>query len=524
MAEALSGKVVAFPRGGGVPSSGEAADRLDSWKEIAAYLKRGARTVQRWDREEGLPVHRLQHDQGSTVYAYKTELEKWWNSRQARAEAQPATLRGSAASVAVLPFADMSQEKDQEYFCEGVAEEIISALSRLNGLRVASRTSSFQFKAAGLDSREIGCRLGVASLLEGSVRRAAGRLRVAVHLTNTETGYQLWAASYERDMSDIFAIQDEIARSVAEALWVTLTPEERSALRRTPTSDFRAYDYYLRGRKFYFHYSRRDIEFALQLFAKAAELDPAYALAHAGLADCWAYLYFYAERTETARHNADVTSLRAVELDSSSAQAQASRAVALSLSSRDAEAERAFETAIRLDPNLFEAHYFYARHAFARGAREKAVGLYEQAMRVRPEDYQAPLLVAQTYDDLGRHEDARASREAGIRIAEAQLALNPDDARAVYMAANGMVALGQRERGRRWAERALVMNPDEPMLLYNVGCIYSLLGMIEEAVDCLERAVRNGLTQRGWYEHDSNLDPLRSHPRFQALLGQLGLG
>jgi adenylate cyclase len=222
-----------------------------------------------------------------------------------------------------------------------------------------------------------------------------------------------------------------------------LTAEERGALQKAPTTDVQAYDYYLRGRKLRYHFNRRDIEFAIQLFSRAVELDSAYVLAHAGLAGCY---------------------------------------------------------------------------SFARGESDQALRLYEQAMRVRPEDYQSPLLVGQIYDDLGRPRDARASRERGVRIAEEHLKLNPDDARAVYMAANGLVALGERERGREWAQRALAMEPGEPMALYNVGCIYSLLGLVEQAIDCLERAARNGLMQQGWSQHDSNLDPLRTHPRFQSLL------
>jgi TolB-like protein/Flp pilus assembly protein TadD len=522
MGELTSWKVVAFPESnsnqGKPPAS---AERLDSWKEIATYLSRGARTVQRWEREEGLPVHRLRHDQGSTVYAYKSELDAWWATRQPGWEERQPAPQESGASIAVLPFTDISQEKNQGYFCEGMAEEIINALSRVKGLRVASRTSAFHFKPGAADSRQIGRRLGVSTLLEGSVRKSGNCLRIAVQLTDAESGYQLWAERFDREMSDVFAIQDEIARNIVQALQVTLTPEEQGALQKALTRDVQAYDYYLRGRKFYYHYNRRDVEFAIQFFSRAVELDPAFVLAHAGLADCWAYLYLYAERSEKARREADTASLRAVELDPASAQAQASRGVSLSLSRRDDEAQRAFEAAIRLDPNLFEAHYFYARHSFVRGELEKAVHYYEQAMRVRPEDYQAPLLVAQICDDLGRSEDARTCRQRGIRNAEEHLKLNPEDARAVYMAANGLAALGEQERARQWAQRALTMEPDEPMLLYNVGCIYSLLRSPEEALDCLERAVRNGLTQKGWFEHDSNLDPLRHHPRFQQLLRQL---
>jgi len=424
-------------------------------------------------------------------------------------------------SIAVLPFVDMSPERDQEYFCEGMAEEILNALSRIRGLRVASRTSSFRFRNATADSRDIGKQLRVGTLLEGSVRRSGGRLRISAQLVDVDEGYHLWSERYDRELTDVFDIQDEIARSIARALQVTLTAAEKGEIQKTPTRDVQAYDYYLRGRKFYYQFGRREIEFALQLFSRAIELDPDFALAWAGLADCWSFLFMYSERSETSRQQAETASGRAIQLDPESAQAQASRGVALSLSRRDDEAEKAFETAIGLDPTLFEAYYFYARHCFVGGDLEKAARMYQQATKVFPEDYQARLLVAQIFEELGRPADAEAARRAGIEVAEKHLELNPDDARAVYLGANGLVALGEVERGLEWAARALEMAPDEPMLLYNVGCIYSLAGRIDDAVEVLERAVANGLTQKRWFEHDNNLDPLREHPRFRALMERL---
>ena len=208
----------------------------------------------------------------------------------------------------------------------------------------------------------------------------------------------------------------------------------------------------------------------------------------------------------------------AVELDPGSAQALASRGLSLSLSGSNEEAERAFEAAIRIAPDLFEAHYFYARHCFALGQLERAVAHYEGATRARPDDYQSPLLVAQSYDVLERHADAAAARALGVSLAERHLLLNPDDARALYMAANGLAALGEGERSRQFLERALAIRPDDPMLLYNAGCIFAMLGVVDPALDCLETAARGGLTQKGWYVNDSNLDPLRPLPRFQQLL------
>ncbi len=434
----------------------------------------------------------------------------------------PGGLEDALPSIAVLPFADMSREKDQAYFCEGIAEEIINALCRVRGLRVASRTASFQFKDANLEPRDLGLRLHAETLLEGSVRKSGNRLRITAQLVDAAGGFHLWSESYDRELRDVFAIQEEIARSIVRALRVTLSPQEKDALERSPTRHVQAYDYYLRGRSFYYHYGKRDIEFALQLFSRATELDPGYALAYAGQADCWSYIYLYSERRDNVRLQAEAAGRRAVELDPNSAQAQASHALSLSIGGHLEDAERAFEAATKLDPHLFEAWYFYARHAFVNGDLEKAVRLFQAASRVRPDDFQAPLLVAQIYDALGRKEEARTARLRGVAQVPDRIELHPDDARALYMGANGLVALGERDKGLDWARRARLLEPNEPMLLYNLGCIYSLAGELKEALDCLEKAQSLGLTQKGWFEHDSNLDALRSHPRFKALMAKLG--
>jgi len=438
--------------------------------------------------------------------------------RQAGADARDHDV----PSIAVLPFADMSREQDQAYFCDGIAEEIINALCRVQGLRVASRTGSFQFKDTAADLREVGNKLRVETVLEGSVRKSENRLRITVQLIDASRGFHLWSESYDRELRDVFAIQQEIAHNVVRALQVTLSPQEKGALAEVPTSHVQAYDYYLRGRSFYFRYGRHDIEFALQLFSRATELDPEYALAQAGLADCWSYIYLYSEREDSVRVQAEAAGRRAVELAPESAQAQASFAMAMSLGDHKEEARAAFEKAIRLDPDLFEAWYFYARHAFAGGDLSKAASFYEEAMRVRPEDFYAPLLVANVYDELGRHEDARAARERGVALVERRIDLHPDDARALYMGANGLVALGEKGKGLDWARRARKIDPDDPMLLYNLGCIHSLAGDVEEAIDCLERAAAGGLLQKGWYEHDGDLVSLRGHPRFKTMLEKMG--
>jgi len=424
-------------------------------------------------------------------------------------------------SVAVLPFRDMSPDRDQDYLCEGIAEEIMIALGKVKGLRVVSRTSAFRFKSDEADIEEVGEKLGVSTLLDGSVRKMGERLRISVELIDAADGFRLWSERYERDIRDVFAVQDEIARRVVEALQLTLSAGERDALRKTSTRDINAFDYYLRGRKFFYKYNKRGIAFARELFERAIASDPAYARAYAGLADCCSYQYLYAGRDPVNLERAAEAASRAIRLDPELAEAHASLGTALSLSGRHPEAEEAFRTAIRLDSDLFEAHYFYARDSFAQGKLEQAIQEYEEAGRVRPEDYQSPLLVGQIYDDLGRPEEAAVSRRRGVAIAEEHLDLNPDDVRALYMGANGLVALGENEKGLDWARRALALEPDDPMVIYNVACIYSLAGQAAEALDCIERAVDAGLTQRGWLEHDSNLDLIRKEPRFQALLKRL---
>jgi serine/threonine protein kinase/Tfp pilus assembly protein PilF len=424
-------------------------------------------------------------------------------------------------SIAVLPFLDMSPDQDQRYFCEGIAEEILNALSRIDGLRVVSRTSSFRFKSADLDIREIGDRLGVGSLLEGGVRKAGDRIRITANLIDVGSGYELWSEKYDRELRDIFAIQDEISQSIVQALKGTLSPRERRVMKQVATSDVRAYDYYLRGRSYYYQFRRRGIQFALQMFSRAIEIDPSYALAYAGMADCSSFLYMNVERTEENRLEAEEASRRALDLDPELAEAHAARALALSNSGRHDEAEREFEEAEGQNPRLFEAFYYHARDSFARGEREKAIDLYRKAAEVRPEDYQAPLLMAQVYEDLGRHEKAREARGQGVRLAEERLDQNPDDIRALYMGANGLVALGEREQGLKWARRALEVEPDEPMLLYNVACIYSLAEEADAALQCLERAIDGGFAHRDWIRRDSNLDLVRADPRYAAILAKL---
>jgi serine/threonine protein kinase/Tfp pilus assembly protein PilF len=431
------------------------------------------------------------------------------------------TGKKAPASIAVLPFVNMSSDKENEYFSDGLAEELINALNKIEGLRVASRTSAFSFKGKNEDVRKIGEQLNVQTVLEGSVRKSGNRLRISAQLVKVADGYQLWSETYNRQLEDVFAIQDEISQSITTALRVVLTEKDKHALERGQPADIHAYDFYLRGRQFFHQFRRKSLEYARQMFQRALEIDANYARAHAGVADCCSFLYMYWDASQANLEQADAASQKALELGPELAEAHVARGLAVSRRKQYHEACMEFETALRLDPKLYEACYFYARVCFAQGHLRDTARLYEQACQIRPEDYQVPLLLNGVYRGLGQNAEAEAARLRGLRLAEKHLRLNPDDARALYLGAGAWLQTGDHERSLDWANRALAIDPDEPLTLYNVACNYSLLGQAEEAIDCLERAVQHGYRHKQWLEHDSDLDALREHPRFQALLQKL---
>ena len=420
-------------------------------------------------------------------------------------------------SIAVLPFADLSPDQDQRYFCDGLTGELVGALSCIENLDVAPRSSSLHLRGFE-DDREAGRELAVALVLGGTVSKADDRLEVTTRLTEVDAGVERWSETFDLPLKDVFTIPHEIAQHVAATLDLHLAEHHSEALQRAPTADVRAYDYYLKGRERFFEYRRRGVEAALQLFNMALMLDHQYARAYAGVAECCTFLYMYADGDDADLEQADLASRRALEIAPDLAEAHAARGLVLSLQHRYEESEEAFERAIELNPKLFEAYYFYARNCFVQGDLAGAAKLFGHASRVDPDDYQAPLLVAQIYDDQQRPEDAAASRRRGIKAVERRLRRNPEETRALYMGANALVGLGDLEKGLRWAERAVELEPGESMVLYNVGCVYSLAGKIDLALDCLEKSVRSGLAYVDWLKQDSNLDPLREQPRFQALL------
>jgi tetratricopeptide (TPR) repeat protein len=288
------------------------------------------------------------------------------------------------------------------------------------------------------------------------------------------------------------------------------------------TRDVEAYDYYLRGRKFFYKLDRKSFEHAREMYSRAIEIDPAYALAYAGIADCCSFLYMYAATSEENRDQANMASGRALDLDPDLAEAHASRGLSLSLSKKYDEARKEFETAIELNPKLYEAYYFYARDCVAQGRHKKAAELFRKASEVRPEDYQAPLLLRHVLVTLDApEEEITESNQRAIEIVDHHIRLNPDDARALYLGASALIQLGQQDKGIEWSRRALRADPEEPAILYNVACNFAIAGEVDESIKYLGQAIDQGFGYRAWLENDSDFDSLRNDARFQALLDKL---
>jgi adenylate cyclase len=441
----------------------------------------------------------------------------------AQAGAEPAPAPD--ASVAILPFDDLSESKDQDYFCDGLAEEILNALASIRGLRVASRTSSFRFRGGGTDAREIGRALNVATIMEGSVRKVGDRVRVTAQLIDAGNGYHLWSENFDRKLEDIFAIQGEIARNVVGALRVSLKGADKLDLDCScnAPSDMRAYDYYLRGRQIHSMKSSDNWTKAPEMFRRAIALDPDYAQAHAGLADSLAQLLIWRIlQPADVLQEALSAARRALELAPRLAEAHVAHANTLSLAGDDKGAVAAFERAIELNPELYEAHYYLARHCFAQGRNARAIEEFEAAHRVRPDEFQALSLASNAADALGDKALGDQLLRQALPAALAEISADPENGRALYLAAGMQVRLGDPEGARRNIEAALRLQPDDFGTLYNAACTYTHLGEIERALDLLERALSAGQGFREWIEHDPDLAVLRTLPRYRAIVARLG--
>jgi adenylate cyclase len=425
-------------------------------------------------------------------------------------------------SIAVLPFNNMSGDPEQEYFSDGITEDIITDLSKISGLRVIARNSVFTYKGKPIDVGEVCRRFKVGTVLEGSVRKAGQRVRITAQLVNGSDAGHLWAERYDREFNDIFAIQDDIAHAIAAQLKVRLLPEEKKALEQAPTANVEAYNYYLQGRQFFLAWTKPYLLRARWMFAKAVELDPNYARAYAGIAACDSTLYSY-YLGEASLDAILATAAKALALDPNLAEAHASRGLALLHFGRSEEAVEAFERALALDPNLHEANFFYGRYFYARGEFERVAELLERAASIRSDDYRSASLLVSAYRALGLTEDRLRCARLAVERAERELARHPENSIPAQFGAIALVDLGEFDRAREWAARAISTDPDDGEVQYVVACAYAQIGDLDRAIDLLEKAHRhaNAAAHLSWTKNDPDLVPLHSHPRYQALIASL---
>ncbi|HEU0309848.1 MAG TPA: adenylate/guanylate cyclase domain-containing protein [Sphingomicrobium sp.] len=424
-------------------------------------------------------------------------------------------------SIAVLPFTNMSGDPEQEYFSDGITEDIITDLSKISALFVVGRHTSFAYKNMAAHLDRIAAELGVNFLVEGSVRKAGNRIRITAQLIEGCSGGHLWADRFDRDLTDIFAIQDEITRAIVEQLRIRLLPEEMNMIGQPPTDNVEAYSLYLKGRDYFHNPTTSFLELAKQMFRRALDLDPSFARAYAGIANCDARLVgWYGHKIPLD----DILAMagRALELDPRLAEAHAARGEALRVAGRNEAAVDEFERALELDPNSFEANLAYARYARGVGDLKQSAALFIRALEVQPSDYQAPLLLQSILTKLGCDDEAMEYARLGLERAEEELRLHPEASRPAQLAAPAAAMLGDREAATRWIERALWIDPDDPQALYNVACAWSMLGEVDRALDTLEKwSQRGGVLARNWLERDPDLDPIRSHPRYASLIERI---
>jgi adenylate cyclase len=429
-------------------------------------------------------------------------------------------LKRDRISICVLPFANISGDAEQEYFSDGISEDIITDLSKVSALRVVSRNTAFTFKGKPVDVRQVAGQLKVSHVLEGSVRKAAGRVRITAQLIDGSNDSHIWAERYDRDLNDIFALQDEISKAIVDALKVKLLPEEKNAIERRGTENVDAYNLYLLARQTYVTGLAGDVrrnEAIIRLCRRAVEIDPNYA-------EAWALIAMAEMLSHTSFGGPGDGGLaaaeRALELNADLAEAHAVKARILSEEKRNEEASHEIETALRLDPESHQVNKCAGLLRFRQRRLEEAIAYWEKTVALEEGDFGSSGMLITCYTALGNREAAR--RAAGITLARAEkvLAHDPNNGSAMGHGSDALAVLGQRERAKDWMGRALLIDPENLTMRYNFVCaLANHLNDKDAALEMLGPAFEKMGT--GLINHakvDPDLDPLREDLRFKAML------
>jgi serine/threonine protein kinase/Tfp pilus assembly protein PilF len=426
-------------------------------------------------------------------------------------------LNSTMKSVAVLYFENLSGVREDEYLRDGITEDIITELSKIRGLNTYSRPTVLAFRDKQVTPAQIGQQLKAAYVLTGSLRRAGNRLRITTQLVDTHTDFPLWSERYDREMKDVFEVQDEIARKIAEALRVTLSPQELEALAIKPTENLQAYDLYLRGKRYARRQTRQDLEFALQMFENAVAIDPSFALAYAACANACAMFYCNYSRDTIWVERARNASGKAVALRWDLPEVQVSQAWVLYATDLHAEAVRMVQKAIERKRDCEGAYYLLCRALFSAGRYREVADAAEVALEASGEDYNVYVPILNALGALGKEEVRKNIQLRAVAAFENHLKQVPEDARARILVAGYYAELNRVEDAMRETTMAMTLRANEASILYNAACVFCLLKKKQEAIDALHKAYDAGFKDPNWARRDPDMTLLHGDPEFERL-------
>jgi serine/threonine protein kinase/tetratricopeptide (TPR) repeat protein len=447
----------------------------------------------------------------------KRDLDSGFKRNAELSETKSGISKPSTKSVAVLYFENLSAAKEDEYLRDGITEDIITELSKIRGLNTYSRPTILAFRDKQVTPAQIGQQLKAAYVLTGSLRRAGNRLRITTQLVDTATDFPVWSERYDREMKDVFEVQDEIARKIAEALRVTLSPQELEALAIKPTENLQAYDLYLRGKRYARRQTRQDLEFALQMFENAVAMDTSFALAFAACANACAMFYCNYSRDAIWVERARNASGKAVALRWDLPEVQVSQAWVLYATDLHDESVRMVLKAIERKKDCEGAYYLLCRALFSAGRYQEVVDVMDQALEVAGEDYNVYVPIANSLGALGKKDEYRNLLLRRIAALENHLKQVPEDARARILLAADYAELDRVEDSLRELNLAITLRANEASILYNAACTYALLKKKPEALDTLRKAWEAGFKDSTWVRRDPDLALLRDEPEFDRL-------
>ena len=420
-------------------------------------------------------------------------------------------------SVAVLYFENQSGAKEDEYFRDGMTEDIITELSKITQLQIFPRSEMLTFRDKQVTAPVVGQQLGASYVLEGTIRRAGNRLRITTQLVETSSRSAAWAERYDRQMDDVFSIQEEIALSIAQALRVTLTPQEEKKIARKPTENPQAYDFYLRGK----NYTRQqNLDFALQMFEQAIKLDPQFALAYAGVANICGIIHEFREQSPKWIEKGLAACDRALALDPNLAEVAAARARVFYAERKYDDAVRYAHLAIERKSDCEYAYNTLGRAYFASGRFEDVAAIAERAFEANGDDYNTYLPFRNAFARLGRMKDYDNVQKQLVTVLRKQLEQVPEDVRARILMAAELAGAGEVDETERHLQMAIALRPNDTNVLYNAACTYGILNKKKEALETLKKAIECGYGNLEWIKQDPDLLLLRDDPEFQKLVNR----